>query len=217
MPIAYSREAKRAFLENLDDRRHGTRTGLGIAYCTCDKCQEYRDEYNAKKREKNRLKRELEAKRRESRQKKVVANPKDVCTIDECFLPLMGRTSIKKPYCVVCGSTDGLEQHHPVKRSEGKWIRDGHEVRKPTLTLCRKCHAKVHSDGYLWFRWKWSKTGDWVDGTASQAGAGWYEFLELTKEQAREWMEAHPLPNGELPSRIGYMNALDMDGWRRIK
>ncbi len=213
----YSWEQKHAFLTNLNDMRHGTSTGMHLAYCKCDKCQAYRDEYNRKKRdERFRKKLEREEYKRAHRRKTEPKN--DVCTVDEVFKPMLGKPSVKAPYCVVCGSTQYLEQHHPVKRSEGVLIRDGREVRKPTLTLCKKCHGKVHSKGgLLWFRWKDAKIGDWVDGTASCFGAGWWEFLELSKEDEIKWRAEHPLPNGKLPSKIGYMNALEMKGWRRIR
>lgn len=215
----YSWEKKRAFLDNLDDKRHGTNTGYHIAYCTCDKCEAYRSEYNRKKREQAKARAEAKKAALEEKRKayKPRVNPKDVCTVDEVFKPMLGKPSIKAPYCVVCGSTKNLEQHHPVKRSEGVWIRDGREVKKPTLTLCRKCHGKVHSKGGLmWFRWRNTSGGDWVDGTASVSGSGVYEYLELSKEEEEKWRAEHPLPNGELPSKIGYMNALEMKGWRRI-
>lgn len=215
----YSLNTRNAFVKNLDDPRHGTNAGYHIGGCTCPKCKEYRDEYNRKYRERRaKAKAEKAAEKARKAEPKVRVNPLDICTIDECFKPMMGKPSVHAPYCVVCGSTENLEQHHPVKRSEGKWVRDGREVRKPTLTLCRKCHSKVHSHGgYLWFRWKDAKVGDWVSGSSSITGAGWFEYLELSFPQANEWMERHPLPNGKLPSKIGYMNALDMKGWRRIK
>lgn len=214
----YSWEQKRAFLNNLDDRRHGTTTGMHLAYCTCDKCQAYREDYNERKRA-ERLRKKLEKQERiKNRKKKQTVNPNDVCTVDEIFKPMMGKPNVEAPYCVVCGSTKNLEQHHPVKRSEGVWIRDGRELRKPTLTLCKKCHGKVHSrGGLLWFRWKDVKSGDWVDGTASCPNAGHFEYLELSKEDELKWRAAHPLPNGKLPSKIGYMNALEMKGWKRIR
>lgn len=214
----YSYEQQRAFLTNLEDHRHGTATGLYIAYCRCEKCMAYRDEYNAKQREKRRLKAEAKAaSEKKPKPPKCRVNPKDVCTVDEIFLPMLGKPTVKAPYCVVCGSTEKLEQHHPVKRSEGVWVRDGREVAKPTLTLCRKCHGKVHSrGGLLFFRWSDRKTGDWVNGDASFAGTGRWECLEISKEDEARWKEQHRLPNGKLPSRIGYMNALDMEGWRRI-
>ena len=46
-----SPEKQKAFLENLDDRRHGTKTGYWLAYCKCPKCQAYRDEYNRQRRQ----------------------------------------------------------------------------------------------------------------------------------------------------------------------
>ena len=220
--MAYTKEARRAFLANLDDPRHGTRAGYSIAQgefrCSCPKCEAFRAEYNRKGRERKAMER---AERKEKKVKPatiVKVNPLDVCTVDEVFKPMMGKPSIYADHCVVCGSTEILEQHHPVKRSEGKWIRDGREVRKPTLTLCRKCHSKVHSHGgYLWFRWKDAKIGEWASGNTYAAGGGCFEFLELSYEEARKWREKHPLPNGSLPSKIGYMNALEMKGWRRIR
>lgn len=63
---------------------------------------------------------------------------------------MSGTTSVT-PWCQVCGSTDGLEQHHVVRRSQGG--KDG-----PTLTLCRRCHADVHAQR-LHLRWKAVGTG----------------------------------------------------------
>jgi len=96
---------------------------------------------------------------------------------------------------------------------------NGHEIEKPTLTLCRKCHSKVHHDGgMLYFRWVDATKEHKFNGMVpAYVGQGWYEFLEITREQEREWKRSHPLPNGNLPSKIGYYNALGMDGWERIK
>lgn len=213
-------ERRKAFLEDLDDWRHGTKTGYWIAHCTCPKCEAYREEYNRMKREEARAK----AKER-MRYKYHNSNPKpkptpthrDICTVDESLKPMMGKPTIRKPYCVVCGSTEFLEQHHPVKRSEGTMVVNGHEVRKPTLTLCRRCHEKVHSEGRLYFRWVDASKATRFNGMrAALVGEGWYEFLEITKEREREWKHSHMLTSGFMPSKIGYMNALEMDGWERI-
>ena len=210
-----SRERRaKAFLENPDDYRHGTKTGYWLAPCHCPKCEAYRAYYNHQRREK------ASEKAREKKLKaaaKRKAPTKEFCTVDEVFKPMMGKPSIIKPYCVVCGSTEGLEQHHPVKRSEGKWYVAGREMAKPTLTLCRKCHAKVHSDGgLLYFRWVEAEHKSWNE-MLSVIGAGHWEFLEISREDEKAWREAHKLPNGELPVKIGYVNALKMKGWSRIR
>ena len=203
---------RKAFMADLGDYRHGTKTGYWLAPCHCPKCEAFREKYNAERRaaywERKRLK---EPKNKERSEKK------DVCTVDAMLKPMMGKPSIIKPYCVVCGSTENLEQHHPVKRSEGKWVVCGREIKKPTLTLCRKCHAKVHHDGgTLYFKWVQSEADFWHD-KPNPVGAGHYEYLELDDEQERRWKELHKLPNGELPSKVGYMNALEMSGWKRIR
>lgn len=203
---------RREFMENLDDWRHGTKTGYWLAPCHCQKCEEYRSEYNRQRREAYR-----ENKMRKTVKERVKREPKDVCTVDEVFKPMMGKPSVIKPYCVVCGSTENLEQHHPVKRSEGKWVVDGREILKPTLTLCRRCHAKVHHDGgTLYFKWVKSDADFW-HGIPNPIGAGHFEYLELTDEQEARWKELHKLPNGELPAKVGYMNALEISGWKRIR
>lgn len=210
---------RREFMENLDDWRHGTKTGYWLAPCHCPKCEEYRDQYNRERRERYRL----DKRNREIREKVKSYKPrsevveKEVCTVDEVFKPMMGKPSVIKPYCVVCGSTRNLEQHHPVKRSEGIWRVAGREMQKPTLTLCRRCHSKVHHDGgLLYFKWSQSDADFW-QGKPNYIGAGHWEFIEISEEQERRWRELHKLPNGELPTKIGYMNALEMSGWRKIR
>lgn len=62
---------------------------------------------------------------------------------------LMRAPTIKKPYCVVCGFTGHLEQHHLVRKGDGNiWGPAGMED-KPTITLCGRgntsgCHGMVH-------------------------------------------------------------------------
>lgn len=212
-------ERAKAFMDNLDDRRHGTKTGYWLAPCHCPKCEEYRREYNAKRRERyllDKRNRELKKKREGSRKQPRVLKD-EVCTIDEVLKPMMGKPSVIQGHCVVCGSTEMLEQHHPVKRSEGKWVVCGREVQKPTLTLCRRCHEKVHHvGGLLYFKWVQSDADFW-NGKPNFIGAGHWEFLEIGEEQERRWRELHKLPNGSLPSKIGYMNALEISGWRKIR
>lgn len=215
-----SKEKRDAFLSNLNDRRHGTSAGYYLAYCQCDKCAEFRAEHNRQRR-----KAAIAKKNRMKTNKKTVCDcatrkkPNDCCTIDEVFLPMMGKPSITAPYCVVCGASNvRLDQHHPVKRSAGKLVIDGREIKKPTLTLCRKCHDLLHAQGLLYF--KWVDAGSMTDLAHAHMRfdhGGHYEFLLLTEEERRKWIESHPLPNGELPSRVGYMNALEIPHWERTK
>ena len=60
-------------------------------------------------------------------------------TVEEAWL--VTRTGITRPYCVVCGSTAGIEQHHVVHRSHTVGRKD----RGPTLSLCKRCHTEHHS------------------------------------------------------------------------
>lgn len=46
---------------------------------------------------------------------------------------------MKTEFCVACGSTDDLQHHHLVMRSEG-----GSEDEANLITLCTACHHKVH-------------------------------------------------------------------------
>lgn len=108
---------------------------------------------------------------------------------------LMGRPSLRLPFCAVCGRPHPLEQHHVVFRSAGTaYGEDGCELVKPTVTLCGfgnnlrdadgryYCHGLAHARR-LHFRW--------VDD-----GWGHWEYL-LLEEPA------------------SYEDALEMGGWRR--
>lgn len=86
---------------------------------------------------------------------------KDVCTISELYKPMMGKPSIRSNRCVICGQP-ATNQHHVVKRSAGKWVRDGIELKKPTMSLCGMgnasgCHGLAHA-GRLHFRWAVTRT-----------------------------------------------------------
>lgn len=89
---------------------------------------------------------------------------RDVCTVNELLRPMMGRPSVRKPYCVACGaSAFPLNQHHVVRRGAGVLVVGGVEVPKPTVTLCGNgnasgCHRKAH-DGRLHFRWADDRNG----------------------------------------------------------
>ncbi len=115
----------------------------------------------------------------------------DVTTVPEILQPLMGKPSSSAPWCLVCGRTHPLEQHHVVPRSAGRAFEGGVELEKPALTLCgfgnnlrdadgrEYCHGLAHH-GRLHFRWN-----------------GRWERL-LTDA---------PTP---------YVDALAMDGWRAL-
>lgn len=47
---------------------------------------------------------------------------------------------MKLTFCAACGSTEGLEHHHILPRSEGGGDEDTNMV-----TLCFGCHGRVHS------------------------------------------------------------------------
>lgn len=62
---------------------------------------------------------------------------KDVCTVNALLLPMMGRPSVRRPYCAVCGAAGmPLNQHHIVRRGAGRLVVGGEEAEKPTVTLC---------------------------------------------------------------------------------
>ena len=46
---------------------------------------------------------------------------------------------MKLKFCAACGSTDDLQHHHLVTRSEG-----GGNDERNLITLCYPCHAKLH-------------------------------------------------------------------------
>lgn len=121
-----------------------------------------------------------------------------ITTLSAELIPLMEGTSVTAPYCVVCGRTHPLNQHHVVRRGAGKLYRAGIEVPKPTLTLCGMgnasgCHGLAHQNR-LHFRWVRA------EGRLSAPyayGSGHWEYL-LT----------------DVPTK--YHRALEMDGWRPI-
>lgn len=50
------------------------------------------------------------------------------------------RREMRTDFCVFCGATEGLEQHHVVPRSEG-----GPDTPENILTVCGKHHGMLHS------------------------------------------------------------------------
>lgn len=132
-----------------------------------------------------------------------------VTTLAEMWHPLMGKPSVTLPYCPICGRTSPLEQHHPVRRSAGKLVRDGREVPKPTITLCgwgnhlrdadgrEYCHGLAH-DNRLHFRWaETEQPSAALGGMTFPVQGGHWEYLLLDKP-------------------ADYLEALGMDGWRRL-
>ena len=137
-----------------------------------------------------------------------------VTTLPPMWHPLMGRPSVRMPWCPVCGRTSPLEQHHPVRRGAGVlYDEHGREVAKPTITLCGFGNALTASDGRpychglahanrLHFRWAEAEAvrprGRAVPGleTYSAKGGHW-EYLLLDEPAS-------------------YLDALGMDGWRRL-
>lgn len=151
------------------DRRHGTATGYDYG-CRCDACRSAAHERHMRRYEgrrkanaEKRAEREAEKARRAAvkpagGRRAPKPHPKDVCTVPAYLRPLMGRPSIDnvEGRCVWCGAP-ATDRHHIVKRSQGRWVRDGVEVRKPTVRLCGSgnacgCHGKAHA-GMLHFRW----------------------------------------------------------------
>ena len=60
-------------------------------------------------------------------------------TLPQMWWPLMGRPSVKLPYCPICGRTSPLEQHHPVRRGAGKLFDANGPVSYTHLTLPTIC------------------------------------------------------------------------------
>lgn len=104
-------------------------------------------------------------------------------TLPKILQPLMMAPSIKLGRCAVCGRSAPLEQHHIVRRGAGKLFRYGHELKKPTITLCGfgnnlrdsygryLCHGLAHSN-MLHFKWvpEVKKTGDSASDHFYQTG-----------------------------------------------
>lgn len=133
-----------------------------------------------------------------------------VSTLPEMWRPLMGRPSVRMPWCPVCGRPGPLEQHHPVRRGAGVlYDEHGREVAKPTITLCGfgsnlkdadgrpYCHGLAHHNR-LHFRWAETRQASRALGDLPfPVCGGHWEYL-LLDEPAY------------------YLAALSMPGWRRL-
>lgn len=123
-----------------------------------------------------------------------------VDTLPHHLRPMMGKPSVTRGCCAVCGRPFPLEQHHIVRRGAGKLFDgNGREIEKPTVTLCgfgsnlmdadgrEFCHGLAHHNR-LHFRW--------VEADPI-ACAGHWEFIVLDEPTS-------------------YLEALSRDGWRRL-
>ena len=200
-----------AFKANPDDKRHGTRTGYMYG-CKCERCLEAgrtyaREAYRRKcerQLEKAREAREREkdrAARARKQQPEKRKLPKDCCTVNELYKPLMGKPSLSNANgtCCWCGSPGATNRHHIVKRSAGRWVKDGREVSKPTVLLCGNgnasgCHGKAHR-GLLHFRWN--------DGAKAN-------------KEPLHWYDGGHWEGLEVDEPVKYQDALGMEGWRRL-
>ena len=198
-------EGKRRFLANPDDRRHGTSTGYNYG-CRCDACSEIGRAKARERRERHyekQLERARAARAREkglAKAKRQRAKKQECCTVDELLLPMMGKPNIdnESGVCCICGRP-ASDKHHIVKRSAGKWVVDGREIRKPTVRLCGSgnasgCHGKAHK-GLLHFRWVDNEKCN--NAPLRWCGGGHWSYL-LTEKPVK------------------YQEALETEGWRRL-
>lgn len=121
------------------------------------------------------------------RDDQAICPPMMKSTLAKEWWSMVGAPSIVRPYCVVCGRTYHLNQHHPIRRSAGNLFgKDGRRAAKPTLTLCGNgntegCHGLAHQQR-LFFDWDGD---DWL-------------YL-VTKEP------------------VSHSKALSMKGWKPIR
>lgn len=189
-----SYEKRQAFLNDPNDKRHGTARGYQLK-CRCERCKEAGVEYNQLCKER--------AYRRQVEKPKGKRVGKDCCTVNELYFPMMGKPDIDNAngLCCICGRP-ASDKHHIVKRSAGKLVVNGREVKKPTVRLCGSgnasgCHGKAHK-GLIHFRWAEPECDYTKDGWMRfPYGAGHWECL-MTDEPMK------------------YQEALKLDGWRRL-
>lgn len=114
-------------------------------------------------------------------------------TLPEMLYPLMHVQSLKLDYCAICRRHEPLNDHHMVRRSAGVLIENGKELEKPTITLCGFGNHLTDADGRYFCH--------------GLAHAQRLHFRAI---------------NGEIYYRLfdkptPYMEALDMDGWKKVK
>ena len=120
-----------------------------------------------------------------------------VTTLDPIYWPLMDVPTVKLNRCLVCGRVHPLNEHHIVWRSWGQLIGDnGKPRRKPTVTLCG-----LGSNLY----------GTAPDGTRVMYCHGRAHQRMLHFRNDRGCLEVI-----ELDEPTGYLEALEMDGWRAV-
>lgn len=130
-------------------------------------------------------------------------------TLDRIWWPLMRSPSVTLTHCAVCGRPAPLEQHHMVFRSAGSLRKAGHELPKPTITLCGfgnnlrdadgryYCHGLAHHR-MLHFRWVPARP-DFLEGHgAIHMGGGHLEYLRT-----------------DGPTK--YAEALERRGWKKVR
>ena len=191
---------------NPDDKRHGTERGARLG-CRCPACREAA--FRASERARERMAASRKKKREREPVKRNVGipekrSPKDCCTIAEFLLHLMGRPSIDnvEGRCCWCGKPGATNKHHIVKRSAGKLVVGGVEVKKPTIRLCGDgnasgCHGKAHS-GLLHF--------DFVDQARNHA-----KHAAYSANGTGHWV------GKEFDEPCDILSAWESDdGWRRL-
>lgn len=80
--------------------------------------------------------------------------------------------------CALCDSTDGLQVHHAIKRSEG-----GSDFEENLITLCWRCHAVAHGMRFPEYpehineEWMEQAIVEYLsDYYAEAEGVEWYPF-----------------------------------------
>lgn len=117
----------------------------------------------------------------------------DKSTLPEFYRPLMGCETIHADHCVICGRHNPLEQHHIVWRSWGRlYDSQGREVEKPTVTLCGFGNNLADADGRYYCH-----------------GLAHHRMLHFRADRGR-------LEFLLLDRPMGYLVALEMDGWRAL-
>ena len=201
-----SYEKRQAFLNDPDDKRHGTARGYQLK-CRCDKCKEAGKEYSRRQRQREReryMEKARAGRPKKPAKPKVKAKKKDICTVPKFLQPLMGKPSLSNAHgqCCWCGRP-ATNHHHVVKRSAGTWVKQGITISKPTILLCGEgnasgCHGKAHQ-GLLHFKRREPGRKTTKEGwSTSPYGAGWWVGKEFDEP-------------------IGQFEAMQVEeGWRKL-